>query len=1490
MEAKADGDQSTHSAHSVMGTAHDVTDASLSDSGASVPSRLDDAKHAAADREAFLRAEVEALQAALAQTRAERDELAASLNFARAVTERMSDATFWAQADGRLIYVNRAACDELGYTRDELLARSVIDIVPDYTEAIWAAHWSELQQRGVLRFDGWHRRKDASSFPVEVSTSYVQVGDTAYACGIARNMTDRILAERTLADSEAKFATAFELSPIAMTLTVVESGDFLDVNNAFLAATGYSRSDVIGRSSLELNLYSAPNDRAALLAEIDRFGHVTNRPIQVRTRRGELRDCLVAGRTLTIGSRSLLLASIMDITEQKQAEWALRASEERFRSVTENSPDVIYVLDLTSRQLLYLNRSELFGYTLAELQTPNSILFAVHPDDLDAVRAQWLASSTGGESGSIEYRLRNKAGDWQWVHQRSRLIDSEAGQAPSLLVVTLSIVTERRQAESRLRESEERFRLAFENANDGICLVGLDGALLRVNARMAAMFGYSSGEMERMSVQDLTHPDSLEASPTFIRHAVAGDSEHGVFIKRYIHCNGHDVWGRVSSSLVRDAAGAPSYFISHVQDITEWRRAQAELAEREARLHAIYNFAGVAIALTDTQGRLLDCNPFWRKLLGYAENTWRDISVFDITHPDDVAESRRSLQALVAGHIESYRLEKRYRRPDGQIVWVDLSVSPLRDEQGVLTALVGVWTDITWRKAAEVALQASEERYRLVMQGTGAGIWDWDIANHRVFFSPQWKRMRGYADDEIGDNETEWSDRIHPDDRATVQTALDAIFALTARTPQEPPRFALDYRTRHKDGSWLWIHDEGIVRVADDGTPARMVGTEVDITQRKRAEEALRQSEGRLRTIFEASQSAIILSSLSGTIEFANQAATDLFGRPMDQLIGSAYLTYVHPDEAGVASQFMRRLAGNDLGSLLTERHYRRLDGSEFWGLLSTRPLPDEQGTPVALLGIITDVTEYRRLVDSLRASADALRQAQAVARLGNWIWHPAEDRLEWSDALYKIFGLERATFAGNLSDVVGQAVHPDDQAALDESFREMLEDGTARSLEYRVIRPDGSVRTVWGEAGELIRDRDGQPVRLTGIVQDITERKEAEAERERLLLQLQQAQKMETIGRLAGGIAHDFNNLLAVILMRLEMAIALAEPEAPIRRHLNESLRAAERSAELTRQLLGFARRQPVAPKVLDLNVTVADMLAMVKQLIGEEINLMWQPAPELWPVKLDPAQLSQILTNLCVNARDAIDGTGTILIATQNVLVDLPTTKAETATEATPHVLLTVSDDGSGMERSLLDRIFEPFVTTKGVGKGTGLGLATVYGIVQQNSGDIRVYSEPGIGTTFRIYLPRHAGAYEHAMDEAPLEVPRGAGETILLVEDERAVMEMAHELLDQLGYAVLAAATPGEALTVANSYPGEIDLMVTDVIMPEMNGRELAEQIRARRPAIKVLYISGYPADLIAHRGVLGGDANLLAKPFARHTLARRVRETLEHVPPDTATRPD
>jgi PAS domain S-box-containing protein len=397
-------------------------------------------------------------------------------------------------------------------------------------------------------------------------------------------------------------------------------------------------------------------------------------------------------------------------------------------------------------------------------------------------------------------------------------------------------------------------------------------------------------------------------------------------------------------------------------------------------------------------------------------------------------------------------------------------------------------------------------------------------------------------------------------------------------------------------------------------------------------------------------------------------------------------------------------------------------------------------------------------------------------------------------------------------------------------------------------------------------------------LAQTLEERKRADAEREILQSQLNQAQKMESVGRLAGGVAHDFNNMLGVILGHTELALMKADPVQPLCSDLQEIRNAAERSAKLVRQLLAFARKETIAPKVLDLNETVEGMLTMLGRLIGEDIELAWLPGLRLWPVKMDPSQIDQILANLCVNARDAIGGVGKVTIETSNAVFDETNCAIHAGYFPGEFVLLAVSDDGCGMAKETQDNIFEPFFTTKEVGKGTGLGLATVFGIVKQNNGFIDVYSEPGQGTTFKIYLPRHSESACAPKSAAPEPVRRGH-ETILLVEDEAEILELGRMMLESFGYSVLAASTPGEAINCADEHAGEIDLLMTDVVMPGMNGRELAKKLMASCPNLTCLFMSGYTADVIAHRGVLDEGVHFIQKPFSMQQLSTKVRETLD-----------
>ena len=398
-------------------------------------------------------------------------------------------------------------------------------------------------------------------------------------------------------------------------------------------------------------------------------------------------------------------------------------------------------------------------------------------------------------------------------------------------------------------------------------------------------------------------------------------------------------------------------------------------------------------------------------------------------------------------------------------------------------------------------------------------------------------------------------------------------------------------------------------------------------------------------------------------------------------------------------------------------------------------------------------------------------------------------------------------------------------------------------------------------------------------MIVDITELKHAEDEKSRLEAQLHQAQKMESVGRLAGGVAHDFNNMLSVILGQANLALMDMDPSQPLYVHLEEIRKAAERSADLTRQLLAFARRQAVAPKLLDLNQTVSGMLTMLKRLIGEDIDLKWQPGAELWPARMDPSQIDQILANLCSNSRDAISGGGAISIETSNCTIDQSYCAHNAGFVPGDYVKLAVSDNGCGMDREVLSHIFEPFFTTKGVGQGTGLGLATVFGAVKQNNGSINVYSEPGLGTTFTIYLPRQANQVARSEPEPGPVPPEHGQETILLVEDEGSVLNMANLILTRQGYTVLAANSPGEALRLAEEHAGEISLLMTDVVMPGMSGRELAQELMRIHPRLKRLFMSGYTSDIIAHHGVLDEGVHFIQKPFTMADLAAKVRQVLD-----------
>jgi len=518
---------------------------------------------------------------------------------------------------------------------------------------------------------------------------------------------------------------------------------------------------------------------------------------------------------------------------------------------------------------------------------------------------------------------------------------------------------------------------------------------------------------------------------------------------------------------------------------------------------------------------------------------------------------------------------------------------------------------------------------------------------------------------------------------------------------------------------------------------------------------------------------------------------------------------------------------------------------------------------------VLRNAIERKRAEGALRESQELLERAQQVAHVGSWVSGPAPgDRLTWSREAFRIFGVEESGFDGRLESFFAR-VHPEDAEAVRRASEAAIRRGQAYSVDHRIVRPDGTVRWVHEQA-DVVRDASGRAVRLIGSVQDITERKLLEE-------QLRQSQKMEAVGRLAGGIAHDFNNLLTAIIGYGELMLRRLAPADPLQRNVHEIRKAAERAASLTRQLLAFSRKQVLQPRVVILNAVAGEMEKMLRRLIGEDVQLVLELDEDLGRVKVDPGQMEQVVLNLALNARDAMPAGGRLLIRTSNAALDQPLRLERFEVPAGRYVTLRVADTGVGMDARTRSHIFEPFFTTKEPGKGTGLGLATVYGIVKQSEGYVLVESLPGRGSTFDIYLPRVDAAADPTFEDADGDV-LGGSETVLLVEDEEAVRALAREILEDLGYTVIEAASPAAALDCAESLGRRIDLVLTDVVMPGMSGRQMLERLRLQHPGVRVLYMSGYTAESIVHHGVLDPGTPFLQKPFAPPSLARKVRDTL------------
>jgi PAS domain S-box-containing protein len=1150
--------------------------------------------------------------------------------------------------------------------------------------------------------------------------------------------------------------------------------------------------------------------------------------------------------------------ALREETEVRQrANEATRASEIRYRRLFEAAQDGILIVDPASRQILDVNPflTKLLGYSRKDIVGKELWEIGLY-QDIESNKEAFQSLKVQGYIRYDNRPLKTKDGlpiDVEFV--------SNTYDVGNSLVIQCNIRdnTARKRLEGELR----LFRALIDQTKDKIEVIDPEsGRFLDVNKRACIAYGYTHDEFLSLGFSDI---DSVVAVRPWLD--VVGElrlTSFATFESRHRRKDGSVFPVEINiNSIYLDR----EYFVAVVRDITARKHAENELRLSHKRLRDLIDGLGpsIFVGLLTPDGVFLDVNqpPLTAAGLKREDVLGKSFekTPWWINSPATQQQLREAIVRAERG--ESSRFDLKMEVADSKVIDIDFSLQPMRDETGKVEFLVPSAVVITERKQAETALRASIEEFRTLAESVPLVIWITQPDGGTIYISKQWTDYTGLTQEEsLGQG---WIKSFHPEDQQRAWLAWQQTVATSST-------FEIEVRLPRYDGVYRWWLIRGVPHRDGAGNILKWFGTCTDIDDLKQTEAGRIELLARLTLQIERMPLAYVLLDAHYRISDWNPAAESIFGYSKREALEMGPFDLISPTYRDDAENILERVRQGDLRADSVNDNVTK-DGRTITCEWHNTPLFDLDGTFQGILSLAQDVTDKRKIAESLFASELRLKHVLASSPAILFTVDVADDRLgriTWiSDNLQEILGYQPADaftaewWQGNIDSETRQEVSSRNNQVL---F------GLGYSTnEFRFRHRNGQHRWVLEEI-RLIRDAKNRPVEAIGSWSDITARKGLEE-------QFRQAQKMEAFGQLAGGVAHDFNNLLTVIIGYSELMLRSLGRDDPSRKLLSEVHKAGERSAALTRQLLAFSRQQVLAPRVLNLNDVVSDTDKMLRRVIGEDIRLTTSLSSKLWAVRVDPGQIEQILLNLAVNARDAMPTGGKLTIETENVEPSDSRVQMHLEAIAGSQVLLSVTDTGTGMSPQVQSRIFEPFFTTKDVGKGTGLGLATVFGIVKQSGGHIDVQSEIGAGTTFKIFLPRAEQGLEDP--EAPLliEAPPRGTETILLVEDELAVRALTRHILVECGYSVLEAADGNEANRVAARHESPIHLLVTDVVMPGAGGRIVAESVGERFPDIRVLFMSGYTDDAVLRHGVHREGVNFLQKPFTPLSLAIKVREALD-----------
>ncbi len=1162
------------------------------------------------------------------------------------------------------------------------------------------------------------------------------------------------------------------------------------------------------------------------------------------------------GTALTAASNAVVLIAIFwgvaaalmrTDRERQRAEEALEGSERRYRDLAAFAPVGIF---RSTRGGRFVSANAAFAKLLGYGSIDEVLRLDLRRDIyFDAGDRERLIAENERQGGIAihEVRLKRRDGSPIWVRMDSRTVAEDSG-GPARFEDFVHDVTESKRFEDALRRAEEQYRHLFENSPIPMWVVDRETLrYLAVNGAAVSHYGYSREEFLAMEVGRLLPEEDLPAMRVTMPKEGAGLEKKGIW--RHRKKDG----GLIQVEIVTHTLefGGRSGWLAAAYDVSDRLEAEKSLRDSERRYRSLFEsmlhgYAHCEVLFEKGEPRdflYLDVNPAFEKLTGLTgvvgKRATQAIPGLRESDPELFETYGRVARTGVPEKFETF--------VDALGIWFAISVySPRKGH------FVALFDNISERKRGEESLRMLQ---RAVEQAENA-IFLTGPDGVLTYVNPAFERIYGYTPEE-----------------ALGKTPRILKGGLLARPYYE--RFwnrllagesvREEFVNRKRDGGLVTV--EASVSPVLDGKKKRIgfIAVQHDVTDRKRSEEALRQSEQRFSRAFHASPIPTTISEVAtGRVVDVNEQFLRVFGYSREEVIGKTSLELdLWADRASRDRAAARVRKEGSIRDQLTRIRTRSGDVREVVG----SAVPVDLAGVACMLWTFLDVTERRQAEAGMRKSEERFRKLFDSDAIGIAIADLSGNTLEANDACLAMLGYTREDLeAGRIRwNELTPAEHiPRDREVIEELRRT----GAAVPWEKELLRKDGTrVPVLIGIA--MLEASQGS---CLAYVVDLTERR-------RLEEQFRQAQKMEAVGQLAGGIAHDFNNLLTAILGYSDLLGEKAAPGSEESENVEQIRKAGERAASLTRQLLAFSRQQVLERRVLDLNHLIRNLEKMLRRLIGEDIELSATLDPALRRVHADAGQLEQVILNLAVNSRDAMPSGGKLTIETANVELDEAYARRHATVRPGPYVMIAVSDTGTGMDARTISHVFEPFFTTKELGKGTGLGLATVYGIVKQSGGYIWVYSEPGKGTSFKIYLPPvEEGAVEEHPSVADPSALQGS-ETVLLVEDEESVRSLARTILEGYGYTVLEAGSGEKALEIVRAHGRPIHLVLTDVVMPAMSGTELVSRLEALKPGIRSLYMSGYTDDAVVRHGLLEKARVFLQKPFTPAILARKVRDALE-----------